>query len=203
MKGAQCSGTACPARPRSSGCPHMTSAWFLSLPNGRSTHKCRVACHILSLDPPNRAISLYSRHPEGIEKSEQGEQSAWRQERHHGLLFVSPPLNPVISTTSSCLRQSRRKNPLWVEMIRPKLSNGVAALPAITVNIYDFYVAVQDNKSIHPFLRCQSGLSPTWWSSYSCLSYTIPTRYGCLRLCYRNLPAPICNMYKPLHSQPT
>lgn len=79
MKGAQCSGTAFPARPRSSGCPHMTSAWFLSLPNGQSTNKCRVACHILSLDAPNRAIRLYSRHPQGIEKSELGEQSVWRQ----------------------------------------------------------------------------------------------------------------------------
>lgn len=74
MKGAQCNVTAFPALPRYSGCTHMTSAWFLSLPNGQRTNKCRVARQILSLDAPNQAIILYGSHPPGIKKREKGEQ---------------------------------------------------------------------------------------------------------------------------------
>lgn len=122
--------TAFPALPCYSGCTHMTSAWFLSLPNGQRTNKCRVACQILSPDAPNQAIILYSSHPQDIRKRERGTVCV-KTKRRHQQLFATPSANTVISTTSSCLRQSRRKNHVRVEIICPILRKERVCFPAL------------------------------------------------------------------------
>lgn len=94
----------------------------------RVTSSLSLVSHPLSLDAPNQAIRLYSRHPRGIKRESKGNRVCEDRDTTD-CFFVSPSLNPVISTTSSCLGRSRRRNHVWVEMVCPKSRNRVAALP--------------------------------------------------------------------------
>lgn len=79
----------------------------------------------------------------------------WRLRDTTDCFFVSSSLNPVISTTSSCLGQSRRRNHVWVAMICPKSRNGVAALPR-HYNQYTQFLCNNAGRQIHPLFSTLS-----------------------------------------------